>query len=89
MQYLSNSRRIARALKPLALLEADVRFASHVVDSTQWQNHRSPSVSVSPGTISSFHAFLQCLVSERGHKLKTLCGTDSKDLTFLCNLVSY
>ncbi|CAN6999864.1 unnamed protein product [Brassica rapa subsp. trilocularis] len=62
MQYLSNSRRIARALKPLSLFETDVRFASHVVDSTQWQNHRSPSVSVSPGTISSFHAMTMCFV---------------------------
>lgn len=54
MQYLSHSRRIARVLKPLALVEADVRFvfsASHVV---QWPSNRSLSHSAFPGTIFSF-----------------------------------
>ncbi|XP_019082880.1 PREDICTED: uncharacterized protein LOC104786507 isoform X2 [Camelina sativa] len=49
MQYLSHSRKIARVLKPLSLVEADLSFvynSSHVV---QWPSHRSLSHSVSPG----------------------------------------
>ncbi|XP_023642650.1 uncharacterized protein LOC17891118 [Capsella rubella] len=49
MQYLSQSRRIARVLKPLAFVEADARFVSTASHAVQWPSHRSLSYSAFPG----------------------------------------
>ncbi|CAA7037169.1 unnamed protein product [Microthlaspi erraticum] len=62
MQYLSKTRRIARALKPFPLLEADVRFvshASHALDSTSSPNNRSPPASVFPGMVTCSQLYNQ------------------------------
>ncbi|XP_010488160.1 PREDICTED: uncharacterized protein LOC104766043 [Camelina sativa] len=58
MQYLSHSRKIARVLKPLSLVEADLRFVSNSSHAVQWPSHRSLSHSVSPGmdTCSQLYA---------------------------------
>ncbi|XP_010524512.1 PREDICTED: uncharacterized protein LOC104802559 [Tarenaya hassleriana] len=62
MQFLSNSRRLARVLKPLVLVEADARFvssASQISDSIQWQKHGSPLPIVVPGNDGCSHLHSQ------------------------------
>ncbi|ESQ47719.1 hypothetical protein EUTSA_v10021000mg [Eutrema salsugineum] len=69
MQYLSNSRRIARALKPLGFFDANMRFvssnASHVVDSLQSPNLRSPPASVSPAVMELHRKILDSINVKR------------------------
>lgn len=62
MQFLSNSRRFVRVLKPLVLVEADVRFvssASQIFDCAQWRNCGSPSPTVFPAMDGCSHLHSQ------------------------------
>ncbi|CAA7057615.1 unnamed protein product [Microthlaspi erraticum] len=73
MQFLQNSRRIARVLKPITIIpEADLRFvssASQISGSFQVRNHSSSTSSVSQGIdkCNHFHSNSLSFLIQRSH----------------------